>query len=30
MEAAYPQGQEASDKIREVGGKFWPQEYPPH
>jgi len=30
MKAAYPKGQEASDKIREVGGKFWPQEYPPH
>ena len=30
IKVAYPQGQEASDKIREVGGKFWPQEYPPH
>lgn len=30
MKAAYPKGQEASDKIREVGGKFWPHEYPPH
>lgn len=30
MAAAYPKGQEASDKIREVGGKFWPHEFPPH
>lgn len=30
IDAAYPQAQEASDKIREVGGKFWPHEYPPH
>ena len=30
MKAAYPQGQEASDKIREVGGKFWPHEFPPN
>lgn len=30
MKVAYPQGQEASDKIREVGGKFWPHEFPPH
>ena len=30
MKAAYPQGQEASDKIREVGGKFWPHEFPAH
>jgi hypothetical protein len=30
MGAAYPKGQEGSDKIREVGGKFWPHEFPPH
>ena len=30
MHAAYPKSQEASDKIREVGGKFWPHEFPPH
>ena len=30
MAAAYPKGQEGSDKIREVGGKFWPHEFPPH
>jgi hypothetical protein len=30
MLVAYPKGQEASDKIREVGGKFWPHEFPPH
>jgi hypothetical protein len=30
MLAAYPKSQEASDKIREVGGKFWPHEFPPH
>jgi len=30
MLAAYPKGQEGSDKIREVGGKFWPHEFPPH
>jgi len=28
--AAYPKSQEASDKIREVGGKFWPNEFPPN
>jgi|SRR5882724_1245250 len=28
--AAYPKSQEASDKIREVGGKFWPSEFPPN
>jgi hypothetical protein len=27
---AYPKSQEASDKIREVGGKFWPNEFPPN
>jgi hypothetical protein len=30
MLAAYPKGQQGSDKIREVGGKFWPNEFPPH
>ncbi len=28
--AAYPLSQEGSDKIREVGGKFWPEEFPPN
>lgn len=28
--AAYPNGQAAADKIREIGGKFWPNEFPPH
>jgi len=28
--AAYPKSQVASDKIREVGGKFWPNEFPPN
>jgi hypothetical protein len=28
--AAYPSGQAATDKIREIGGKFWPNEFPPH
>jgi predicted Zn-dependent protease len=28
--AAYPMSQEGSDKIREVGGKFWPGEFPPN
>jgi hypothetical protein len=28
--AAYPIGQEGSDKIREVGVKFWRDEFPPH
>ena len=28
--AAYPLGQQATDKIREVGGKFWPNEFPPN
>jgi hypothetical protein len=27
---AYPLGQKATDKIREVGTKFWPHEFPPH
>jgi hypothetical protein len=30
MLAAYPKSQEGSNKIREVGGKFWPHEFPPH
>ena len=30
MQVAYPKSQEGSDKIREVGGKLWPHEYPPH
>jgi len=28
MLAAYPKSQQGSDKIREVGGKFWPNEFP--
>jgi hypothetical protein len=28
--AAYAKSQQGSDKIREVGGKFWPNEFPPH
>jgi len=28
--AAYPKSQKASDMIREVGGKFWPNEFPPN
>ncbi len=27
---AYPKGQAGTDKIREIGGKFWPNEFPPH
>jgi hypothetical protein len=30
LNAAYPMSQQASDKIREVGGKFWPNEFPPN
>jgi hypothetical protein len=30
MLAAYPLGQKATDKIREVGGKFWPNEFAPN
>ena len=30
LHVAYPKSQEASDKIREVGGKFWPHEFPAH
>jgi hypothetical protein len=28
--AAYPKSLEGSNKIRDVGGKFWPHEFPPH
>jgi hypothetical protein len=28
--AAHSKSQEGSDKIREVGGKFWPNEFPPN
>ena len=28
--AAYPKGQAGADKIREIGGKFWPNEFAPH
>jgi hypothetical protein len=28
--AAYPMSREGSDKIREVGAKFWEDEFPPH
>ena len=28
--AAYPLSQKGSDKIREVGGRFWPGEFPPN
>lgn len=30
MAAAYPKSLEGSNKIREIGGKFWPQEFPPN
>lgn len=30
LRAAYPLGQKASDKIREIGLKFWPHEFPPN
>lgn len=30
MLAAYPGSQEGSDKIRDVGGKLWPHEFPAH
>src|SRR5213593_167156 len=30
LRAAYPLSQEGSDKIREVGAKFWPDEFPPN
>lgn len=28
--AAHPNGQAGADKIREIGGKFWPNEFAPH
>jgi hypothetical protein len=28
--AAYPLGQQGTDKIREVGVKYWQDEFPPH
>jgi hypothetical protein len=28
--AAYPLSLEGSSKIREIGGGFWPDEYPPN
>jgi len=28
--AAHPSGQAGADKIREIGGKFWPNEFAPH
>ena len=28
--AAYPMSREGSDKIREIGAKFWEDEFPPH
>ena len=28
--AAYPKSQEGSDTIMKVGGKFWPNEFPPN
>lgn len=30
LNAAYPLSQRASDTIREVGAKFWPDEFPPN
>jgi hypothetical protein len=30
LNAAYPLSQQASDKIREVGLKFWRNEFPPN
>lgn len=30
LRVAYPLAQEAADKIREIGGKFWPGEFPPN
>src|SRR5438445_6028100 len=30
LRAAYPLSQEGSDKIREVGAKFWPDEFAPN
>jgi hypothetical protein len=28
--AAYPLGLEGTNKIREIGGRFWPEEFPPN
>jgi len=28
--AAHPKGQAGADKIREIGGRFWPSEFAPH
>jgi hypothetical protein len=30
LRVAYPLAQEASDKIREIGSRFWPAEFPPN
>lgn len=30
LRAAYPSFQRANDKIRDVGGDFWPDEFPPN
>jgi hypothetical protein len=30
LQVAYPQYLEATNKIRDVGGKFWPDEFPPN
>jgi hypothetical protein len=30
LRIASPLGKEAADKIREIGGKFWPHEFPPN
>ena len=30
LRTAYPLAQEASNKIREIGGRFWPGEFPPN
>jgi hypothetical protein len=30
MLAAYPKSQAGSNMIREIGGKFWPHEFPPN
>jgi hypothetical protein len=27
---AYPSSREASDKVREIGARFWPDEFPPN
>jgi hypothetical protein len=28
--AAHPKGQAGADRIREIGGRFWPNEFAPH